>query len=392
MLILFALLSFFAYAEETPVYDQPFSPIYFDKPVYTWTDKVRIMIVAPSWNAHSDAIDSIGSESSHAIKISTRDKSLKPYKFTETELNSGIFTGEVILTGFLHDADGDGTFDTQPRTMGNGPNNGYLEADREGAITVSFEFADGVVLTESAGLSWNLGDVSFLQKQYMTNDQAVIRIIDADMNLNPEGVDQIPVRVSSSSDVAGITVEAIESSQDSGLFQATIFFTQTDTSSGNRLYAKPGNTLIAKYEDNTLPIPHSKSDSLEITATAVLESNIPPLDRITSDPMEIVSVTGNKLTDLFVDDQLQILGNIKNEQEFSQDFVFVYQIKDESGTITTLSWISGSLDSYQKLSMSQSWNPLTSGTYTVETFVWSSLGSPIPLSEPRSETYFVSKN
>ena len=392
MLVLLALLSIFAYAEETPVYDQPFSPIYFDKPVYTWTDKVRIMIVAPSWNAHNDAIDSIGSESSHAIKITIRDKSLKPYKFTETELNSGIFTGEVILTGFLHDADGDGKFDTQPRTMGNGPNNGYLEADREGAITISFEFADGIVLTESAGLSWNIADVSFLQKQYMTNDQAVIRIIDADMNLNPEGVDQVPVRVSSSSDVAGITVEAIESSQDSGLFQATIFFTQTDTSSGNRLYAKPGNTLIAKYEDNTLPIPHSKSDSLEITATAVLESNIPPLDRITSDPMEIVSVTGNKLTDLFVDDQLQILGNIKNEQEFSQDFVFVYQIKDESGTITTLSWISGSLDSYQKLSMSQSWNPLTSGTYTVETFVWSSLGSPIPLSEPRSKTYFVSKN
>ena len=70
---------------------------------------------------------------------------MEPYRLTETDVNSGIFTGEVILTGFLHDADGDGDVDTVPRTGGNGPTSGFLEVDRDSAVTISFEFADGVV-------------------------------------------------------------------------------------------------------------------------------------------------------------------------------------------------------------------------------------------------------
>ena len=57
---------FFAFAAE-PDIDNPFSPIYFDKESYSWTDKVEIMIVAPSWNAHKDAIDTIGDDSEHFI-------------------------------------------------------------------------------------------------------------------------------------------------------------------------------------------------------------------------------------------------------------------------------------------------------------------------------------
>ena len=48
----------------------------------------------------------------------------------------------VILTGFLHDADGDGDFDTTPKTSGTGPTNGFLETERDDAITVSFEFTE----------------------------------------------------------------------------------------------------------------------------------------------------------------------------------------------------------------------------------------------------------
>ena len=97
-----------AYAEQIPDYDKPYSPIFTDKSVYSWTDKVKITILAPSWNSDRDLIDSIGDDEYNPIKISTGDHHLEPYRFTETGVNTGIFTAEVTLTGFSHDADGDG--------------------------------------------------------------------------------------------------------------------------------------------------------------------------------------------------------------------------------------------------------------------------------------------
>ena len=119
--LLFPLVFVPAFGESIPDYNDPYSPIFTDKPVYSWTDKIKMKIIAPSWNADRYLIDSIGDTEDHPIKISTREHSLEPYRFTETDVNSGIFTAEIILTGFSHDVDGDGDIDTTPRTIGNGP-------------------------------------------------------------------------------------------------------------------------------------------------------------------------------------------------------------------------------------------------------------------------------
>ena len=378
----------FAFAAE-PDIDNPFSPIYFDKESYSWTDKVEIMIVAPSWNAHKDAIDTIGDDSGNFIKISTREHEIEPYKLTETDLNSGIFVGEVILTGFLHDADGDGGFDTKPKTSGTGPTNGFLESERDDAITVSFEFTENNVVTETALISWNIANVEFLQERYLIDQEAVIRVVDTDMNLNPETIDQFQIDVISDSDPAGVKVEAIEISDDSGLFEGKVSFTQKSASSGNRLYANPGDYVTAKYDDHTLPTPYGKSDDLEITTTMILESNTHPLERTSLSSISITDNVGNDLSTLNVNDQLQIVGNVNNLQDFDQNFVFIFQITDEENTIVSLSWVQGQLGSLQTLDVSQSWMPKKSGTYTVETFVWDSLSKPIPLVLPQNESYFV---
>ena len=378
----------FAFAAE-PDIDNPFSPIYFDKESYSWTDKVEIMIVAPSWNAHKDAIDTIGDDSEHQIKISTREHEIKPYKLTETDLNSGIFVGEVILTGFLHDADGDGDFDTTPKTSGTGPTNGFLETERDDAITISFEFTENNVVTETALINWNIGHAEFLQERYLIDQEAVVRIVDADMNLNPEAVNQFEVDITSDSDPAGIKIQVIEVSEDSGLFEGKISFTQKSASSGNRLYSNPGDYVIATYDDNTLPSPYSKSDDLEIITSMILESNVHPLERTSLSSISITDNLGNDLSTLSVNDQLQIVGNVNNLQDFDQDFVFIFQITDEENSIISLSWVQGQLGSFQTLDVSQSWIPKEMGTYTIETFVWDSLNKPIPLVLPQSESYFV---
>ncbi len=387
-IILFLILQF-ATAEEIPDYDKPYAPILFDKPIYSWTDKVRITIVAPSWNADTDLIDSIGNDQDNPIKISTRSHSLEPYRLTETDTSSGIFTGEFILTGFSHDATGDGDIDTTPRTFGNGPTSGFIETERDSAITVSFEFADGVVLSESASISWNVGTIQFSKNIYLTDQSLAIRVIDPDMNLNPEALDQIEVEVSSDSDEAGISASAVESRKDSGEFLVTVSVTQSSSSSGNRLFAIPSDTIYAKYEDYTLPEPFSISDNQEITSIALLESSTSSTELIENKEILLSDSSGNPLTSLSSKNQIQIVGKISNIQSYEQPFVYFFQIKDNEGTVTYISWIIGEISSNQSLDVSQSWSPTKTGDYVIETFVWKSLNDPTPLSPPKTLSVFV---
>jgi len=387
--LIFPLILFPAFGEPIPDYNDPYSPIFTDKPTYSWTDKIKMTIIAPSWNSDRYLIDSIGDNQDNPIKISTRSHSLEPYRFTETGVNSGIFTAEVILTGFSHDADGDGDIDTTPRTIGNGPTSGFLEVDRNSAITISFEFADGVVLTESVPVSWNLGVIQFVNANILSNDSAIIRIIDLDMNLNPEALDSIPVKVFSDSDVAGITVDAIETSESSGSFVATISLSQTLPSSGNRLYSIPGDQIFAKYDDYTLPVPYSTSDNIPIETSAKIDSSIPPIERLGTSPILLSDSFGNQLESFSSDNTMQIVGTITNDYEFKQKFVYLFQVKNASDSVESISWIKGEMSPLQTLDVSQSWVPKKPGTYQIETFVWNSLNDAVALAPLMSTSIIV---
>ncbi len=387
--LFFSLILFPAFGESIPDYNEPYSPIFTDKAKYSWTDKIKITIIAPSWNTDRYLIDSIGDTEDHPIKISTREHSLKPYRFTETDVNSGIFTAEVILTGFSHDADGDGDIDTIPRTIGNGPTSGFLEVDRDSAITISFEFADGVVLTESVPVSWNLGTIQFSKETFFSDDSVIIRVIDFDMNLNPEAFDQIPIQLFSDSDIAGITVVAVETSESSGSFVATISLSHTLPSSGNRLYSLPEDEIFAKYDDHTLPKPYSTSDNLEIETFAKIDSSIPPINRLENSQIFFSDSLGNQLLSFSSNHQMQIVGTITNDHNFKQKFVYLFQVKNATNSVESVSWIQGELSSKQSLDVSQSWIPKKSGTYQIETFVWNSLNDPIALAPLMSTSIIV---
>ncbi|CAE6494214.1 conserved hypothetical protein [Candidatus Nitrosotenuis uzonensis] len=372
---------FGAYAQQIPDYYKPYAPIYTDKEVYTWTDKVRITIVAPSWNADRHSIDTIGDETSHAVKISTSTKSLSPYRLTETSQNSGVFTGEVILTGFSHDVDGDGRPDTNPRTVGAGPTGGMLETKRDDGLTISFEFADGVVLTNSAKVSWNSGTIRFSNPSYLISDTVVVRVVDPDMNLNPEAPDTLTVDIMSDSDSAGVSVSATETLDDSGIFEVAVILTQTGKSSGNRLHALPGDAITAIYKDRTLPTPFSISDHKDVIATATVGSITPQTQRITLGDLFFTDFTGNRIEQLTQSQQVQIVNRVTNNEDYQQDFVCIMQISDASNTIISIAWISGQLRAGQSFDVSQSWIPKESGTYKIETFVWKSLDDPHALSQ-----------
>lgn len=379
-ILFFSLLLVPAFGQTAPDYNNPYSPIFTDKPVYSWTEKMEITIVSPSWNTNRHLIDSIGETSEHSIKISTSEHSLKPYRFTETSVNSGVFTAEVILTGFAHDANGDGDFDTIPRTIGNGPTGGFLQVDRDSAISISFEFADGVVLVESVPVRWNVGVINFVEDLFYLEKSATVRIVDVDMNLNPEALDNLPIQIFSDSDVAGIEVNAVETSESSGSFVATISLSQNSPSSGNRLYSIPGDKIFAKYDDHTLPTPYSKSDSLTIETVASVDLSIPPIQRIKNSPIAFSDGFGNPLELFSPNSQIQITGTVSNDHNFNQKFIYILQVKNDENIVESLSWIQGEIFPLQNLDVSQSWIPKKSGVYEIETFVWNSISDPTAIS------------
>jgi hypothetical protein len=368
----------FAFAEEIPDYNKPYAPIFFNKPIYSWTEKVEITIIAPSWNTGINLIDSIGGDPNYSVNVYTNNHQLKQYKLYETDPSSGIFTGEIILTGFLHDVNGNGKHDTNPRTLGAGPNGGYLQNEEDSGITVSFEFADGVVLSESAKIEWNVGDLRIID---VTEESAKLKLFERDMNLNPESIDTVNIEVFSENDIAGINLEIAETTEDSGIFEGIISITKDDQSSGNRLYALPDSQITAKYTDRTLPKPYNVNDDLDILAQKIVISNIPTTERLSMNELKILSQNGELIERLDIGKTGMLFSKVKNTIDFSQEFAYIVQIKDEDNNVISLSWVTGETMPSQELGMSVSWMPQEPGKYSIERFVWNSIKGAIPLAD-----------
>ena len=375
------------------------STIELDQKVYTWTDKVYITIVAPDHNFDSDLIDEIGDSEEDPIRIATRDKDLDNYKLVETGTDTGIFTGEVILTGFVHDANGDGkTDDTNPRTgdgvdpkniKGLGPTNGFLEAEDDDGLSVSFEFSEDETVIASSLIRWNIGEAQWLEASYAASGTGLVRIVDPDMNLNPESVDNFEIDIWSDTHAGGIDLTVTETNQATGIFEGTVFFTVTDESSGHRLRVSEGDTVTAEYEDRTLPDPHDTSDKIDITATTQIGSIIPPLERAPATNLRVVDAFSNTLDTLDVDQQVQITADLANGQDKDQPFAYIVQIQDSSSVTVALAWVSGTLTPSQSFSPALSWTPSEAGTYTATAFVWESVDNPTALSPPNELTITV---
>ena len=394
------MLSFVMMIHSTP--SSYASPLGFDKATYTWTDKIFITIVAPDFDFDIHSIDEIGNDSFNPIKISTRGHTLNQYKLVETGPSTGIFTGEIILTGFCHDVDGNTNTgiqsknsecdigdDTNPRTkpsQNGGPTDGFLEAGNNDGITISFEYTENETVLDSAPIRWNVGDVYWLEASYPATGIGIIRVVDPDMNLNPETIDNFIVDVWSDSDVGGVDLTVTETGEMTGIFEGTLFFSTVHESSGNRLLVTQGDTVTAEYEDNTLPDPYTTADELDITATSLIGTIVPPLERASIDECKISDSLGNTLNTLSVDQQIQITCTMENIQDVEQQFVYLVQVKnsDDDDVTVHLSWITGTFLPGQTLVSALSWIPKIPGNYNTTMFVWENIDDPVPLTNPIS--------
>ncbi len=347
--------------------------IELDQKVYTWTDKVYITIVAPDHNFDADQVDEIGGQDAdYPINIKTQEAEIEGYKLVETGADTGIFSGELILTGVEHD-----DLDRETKdSSGYGPTDGQLAAEDSDGLAVVFENSDGDIVRASAIIQWNVGEVEWLEASYPALGSGIVRVIDPDMNLNPEAVDNFDVNVWSDSDVGGISLTVTETNAATGIFEGTVFFDDSSISSGHRLNVEEGDTVVAEYDDVTSPI----EDETSVSATTLIGTIVPPLERAPINNLRAVDTFDNSIGAASVGQQVVITADLSNGQDRDQKFIFLIQVQDENGVTVSLNWVLGTLAAGQSFSPGASWTPTEAGTYDVTAFVWESIDNPTALS------------
>ena len=98
---------------------------------------------------------------------------------------------------------------------------------------------------------------------------------------------------------------------------------------------------------------------------------ITQLDRVDITNPRLENAGGNKISEqINVNQQVQISADIKNNQDKSQDFYYLVQVKTQNDVVVSFQWIKGKLDPGQIFKTSLSWAPKASNAYTAEIFVW----------------------
>ncbi len=281
--------------------------IKLDKETYTWTDRVRVQITSSEHNTDERSRDEIGG-TENPVRVATRGGHIDLYKLKETDLNTGVFAGELVLAGFKHDADGNSSTGSGGNDVpdsdarGSGPDKGVLPADNEDAVSVTFEYAEGKVITANSAIQWNEGTVSWIGSNFTTAGNGTFQVIDPDMNLDPSSADSFEVRVRPESK-SWTNLTVTETGEETGIFEVLVFF-MTDDSSDNTLEVSLGDKVTGQYMDHTLPEPYvitkgiEISDTMEITApidTNSTDSNSTNTDSATTNS------TGTNSTNIVAD-------------------------------------------------------------------------------------------
>jgi len=239
--------------------------IELDQKVYSWNDKVRITVIAPDFIRDQNKVERIGNNDDGIITIKTRMGKIENYELVETGPGTGIFVGEVALTGFPYDKLSPNIVNRFGKTLGTGPNDGIIASDSDDGLTVEFKTKTETT-TGAALIRWNIGEVQWMHPIHSIGDNASFLVIDPDMNLDPNLVEVFNVRVWSDSDPVGTDILVIETGPETGIFSGSIQF-GTKTEESVAIKVSPGDSVVIEYLDFTLPDPYKKGDSLKITST-----------------------------------------------------------------------------------------------------------------------------
>ena len=234
-----------------------------DQKIYSWRDTVYIAITAPDFNYDNEKRDIIGNKKENNITISTSKKTISGFKMRETGTDTGIFIGEVKLTGFIHKINGtvlNDTFETEKIL----DDVDMFPTSKNDEIKISFS-CYGEKIEAIAIIRWNIGEIMWGEKTYQIGNSGKITVIDPDMSITHHTKNKFKIKIYSDSDKHGMEIVVTETNISTGVFEGTVIFSDV-TMKNHSINVKKGDNVYAQYIDFTLPDPYNIDDMLEIVS------------------------------------------------------------------------------------------------------------------------------
>jgi len=351
--------------------------ISLDKSEYPVGATITVTIVDPDMNVDPDGIDKIESD---RVWITTTSETTPVYpdEVKETDVDTGIFQVKFVVGG---------------------PNKD-IEAKLGDGVTVTYKdeaTADGrtdVVFTATATIKQYTGKVYFDKDTYLLNETAIITVEDPDQNIYVNELDDLKVSVWSTTDPAGVSLTLIETDVNTGVFQGELYFTE-GSSIGSKLQVTKGDIITVKYTDETadpadIPGWTPGVDTI-LTIKDTAKIGVPYIEKpiAAGTPVLKDPTTGETITEGKAGEQVMLSTEMSNTATEDQPMLYIVQVKDETGRVVYLSFISGTVPAGETYEFGIGWTPTVAGTYTVEVFAWVSWAEPTPLSDVATATITI---
>ena len=299
--------------------------------------------------------------------------------FRETGDNSAIFEGryrlgesilvdsESLLITLFDKANYSGTLAAAENDSNNIDEIVFTVGDSDGTIEVGDVFQP--VPTWDPAIEAD-------KESYSLGETVHVTIVDQDANVNSGVLDSIQLQVSTRGNQ--IEISAIEKGANTGIFEAS--FRLLEEIDGEADAIRPGGSVVitytdkrpADYSDKVQAGQNPETDfTLEIDIQLPVKSGIDATD-VTAPIIEDVAGGSGPY---IVGTSLTLSTTITNNNDQSQDFVLLIEVRDSDGVTLFLGLQSGTLDPSGSADIGVSWQPGNEGSFEVRTFAITDLGS-----------------
>ncbi len=119
---------------------------------------------------------------------------------------------------------------------------------------------------------------------------------------------------------------------------------------------------LSELDDITTDvIPPKEEQPSPIKILSLSEDNF---NKIRLDNIDLVNSFGQKFDEIKSEQVLQVAADITNSDDYSQDFIYMVEVKNDENTIVQpAKWITGTLNSKQTLNVGLSWIPKETGQF-----------------------------
>ncbi len=305
--------------------------------------------------------------------------------FRETGDNTGIFEGEYEL-GSAIDADSkslalilhekanyDSTLDAEENDSNNTDEVSFTVGNTSGSIGI----ITGGNNNNSQPQTFD-AVLSSDKNSYTIGEIVTVNITDQDANTNSDAIESINIEAFSGSSANDfIILSAIETDNDSGIFDAKFKLGSNTNQSSKTIAATDGDVLTVRYNDSrptdyAEKVARGEDPSRVFTLQVKVSTDINGSSSIQSTEMAIPSITdaaGHELgNSIDVGQQVVLSTTITNKLDRDQPFLAIVEVRTSDDVTILLEWQIGKLHSNAKSDIAVSWSPTMPGEYTVRAF------------------------